>query len=114
MRAFPPKLPQLYNSEYKLNNKKSFSKANETLGLLIKDNIPNVFYNHLMVNERNGLFPGKHICNRILIKKRIKKKLINIIYYSPWINLERITIKLITLNIFCIYNIKILFLFHKM
>ena len=83
MRAFPPKLPQLYNSEYKLNNRKSFSKANETLGLLIKDNIPNVFYNHLLINERNGLFPGKHICNRILIKKRIKKKLINIIYYSP-------------------------------
>ena len=97
MRAFPPKLPKLYNSEYKLNNKKSFSKANETLGLLNKDKIPNVFYNHLMINKKNGLF-NKHRCNRILIKKRIKKKLINIIYYSPWINLKRNIIKLITLN----------------
>ena len=83
LRPYPPILPQIYDYEYKLNNKQSFSKDNETLGLLNKDNIPNVFFNHLMINKRNSLFLIKHKCNRILMKKRIKNKLLNIIYYSP-------------------------------
>ena len=83
LRPFPPKLPQLYNYDYKFNNKKFFSKNNETLGLLNKDNIPNAFYNHLIINKRNNLFNGKYRYNRILMKKRNKKKLIKIIYYFP-------------------------------
>lgn len=83
LRPFPPKLPEIYNWEYILNNKKLFSKDNETLGLLNKDNIPNVFYNHLMINKRNSLFHSKYRYNRILIKKRNKNKLLNIMYYFP-------------------------------
>jgi hypothetical protein len=83
LRPFPPKLPQLYTYKYKINSKLSFSKGNETLALLNKDNIPNVFYNHLMINKRNSLFFSKHRYNRILMKKRNKNKLLSIIYYSP-------------------------------
>ena len=83
LRPFPPKLPEIYNWEYMLNNKKLFSKDNETLGLLNKDNIPNVFFNHIMINKRNSLFHSKYRYNRILLKKRYKNKLLNIMYYFP-------------------------------
>jgi hypothetical protein len=83
LRPFPPKLPQLYNYEYKINNKKAFSKDNETLALLNIGNIPNVFYNHLMINKRSSLFFSKYRYNRILMKKRNKNKLLSIIYYYP-------------------------------
>ena len=75
MKKQPPKLPELLNHDYNLNNVNQNSK-NEAYGEIYKGKIPNIFYGHLMI-DKNGTI------NKSCITQRNKKKLLTIIYYSP-------------------------------
>ena len=78
MNESAPRLPELFSKVYNLSQKKILFKDNDSFGILNKDNIPNVFYNHLINCENN-----KNKYNKILMIERNKKKLLTIIYYSP-------------------------------
>ena len=82
MKEYPPKMPDLFDHIYNIYNKDCLIK-NKTLSILDKDIIPNVFYNHLMINVNNKIL--KNRCKYISssITQRNKKKLITFIYYSP-------------------------------
>jgi hypothetical protein len=82
MKEYPPKMPDLFDHAYNLYNKDCLIK-NRTINILDKGRIPNVFYNHLMVNINNKI--SKNKCKYISssITQRNKKKLITFIYYSP-------------------------------
>ena len=80
LKEYPPKKPELYNHEYKLSNKLKLFKENEKFGILNKDIIPNIFYNHFMIGVNNKKFKKNCIYT---ITQRNKKKLITIVYYLP-------------------------------
>ena len=82
MKSSPPGQPELLLHVYNLNNKNILFKNNETIGILNKGNIPNVYFNHLMIDERYLKFNNKCKYNRISITQRNKNKLLTIIYYS--------------------------------
>lgn len=81
MRKIPPKMPEIYEHVYKFKNNNTLFKDNESLGILNKGNIPNVFFDHLFANRKNKLNKCKY--NKTSTTHRNKKKLITIIYYSP-------------------------------
>ncbi len=83
MKECAPKMPDLFNHEYNIYSKDCLLKKNETSSVLKKGIIPNVFYNHLMININNKITNNKckYISNSITQKN--KKKLITIIYYAP-------------------------------
>ena len=78
----PPKLPSLFSHKYNLKNQKILHKINESFGELNRSNIPNIFYNHLIIDENNITSINKCKYYRISIVQRNKNKLLNIIYYS--------------------------------
>lgn len=82
MKSSPPREPELYLNVYNLNNKNSLLKNNETVGILNKGNIPNVYFNHLMIDEKYLIFNNKCKYNRLSLTQRNKNKLLTIIYYS--------------------------------
>ena len=84
MRENPPKSPELFSHLYNIGLKKTFFKENDSFGIIQKDIIPNVFYNHFLFNESKYSVGNKHKYNKISITQRNKKKLVNIIYISPW------------------------------
>ena len=84
MKASPPRQPELFLHVYNFNNKNSLFKNNETLGILNKGNIPNIYFNHLMIDEKYLIFNNKCKYNRISLTHRNKNKLLTIIYYSRW------------------------------
>jgi len=82
MKSSPPREPELYLHVYNLNNKNSLLKNNETVGILNKGNIPNVYFNHLMIDEKYLIFNNRCKFNRLSLTQRNKNKLLTIIYYS--------------------------------
>ena len=83
LRESPPRSPDLFYHQYNFKNQKIFSKDNENFNVLNRNNIPNVFYNHLIINENNIGFNNKCKYKKISIIKRNKNRLLTIIYYSP-------------------------------
>lgn len=83
MKESPPKASEYFFHIYNIKGLNIFFKNNETFGILNKNIIPNVYYNHLMINDTNKTFNNKHKYNRISVTNRHKKKLLTIIYYSP-------------------------------
>ena len=75
-----PNLPSLYEHDYNLQNK----NTSETYGELNKEIVPNIFYNHLMIDKNSKNYKNnkkKYI--KTSITHRNKKKMLTIIYYSP-------------------------------
>lgn len=83
LRENPPRSPDLFYHKYNFTNQKVLSKDNENFNVLNKNNIPNVFYNHLVINENNIGFNNRCKYKKISITKRNKNRLLTIIYYSP-------------------------------
>lgn len=63
---YPPKIPLLYNKKYIFGN----------------DTIPNVFYNHLIINNKN-LKNKKPTFIKCAATKRFKGKKLTLLYYHP-------------------------------
>ena len=83
MKTIPPKQSELFLHIYNLRNRNILFKNNETVGILNKGNIPIVFFNHLMIEEKYVIFNNnKCKYNRISLTQRNKNKLLTIIYYS--------------------------------
>ena len=76
LKINPPKLPNIYNHDYDLKNVDIMSN-NETYGKITKGTIPVVFFGHLMSENKKSL-------KRLSTTQRNKKKLLTIIYYTPW------------------------------
>ena len=74
MKPKPPITPELFNIMNKLNENSNYYNKN-----IYKNNIPNVFYNHLMI-KNNKCNNNTITCSII---KRTKGKKLNIIYYRP-------------------------------
>ena len=82
IKTNPPKEPELFLHIYNLKIINILFKNNETVGIINKGNIPIVFFNHLMIDEKHLMF-NKCKYNRVSLTQRNKKKLLTIIYYSP-------------------------------
>lgn len=80
LKEYPPKMSELYDHKYNLKNKLKLFKENEAFGILNKDIVSIMFYNHLMVSVNNKKFKKNSIYT---ITQRNKKKLITIVYYLP-------------------------------
>ena len=74
LKPNPPIAPELFNIMNKLNENSNYYNKN-----IYKNNIPNVFYNHLMI-KNNKCNNNTITCSII---KRTKGKKLNIIYYRP-------------------------------
>ncbi len=74
LKPNPPITPELFNIMNKLNENSNYYNKN-----IYKNNIPNVFYNHLMI-KNNKCNNNTITCSLI---KRTKGKKLNIIYYRP-------------------------------
>lgn len=83
MKEIAPKMPPIFNHVYNFKNNSFLYKKNETLGLLYKGTIPNVFYDHLMFDQKNNFDVNKSRYKKISLTQRNKKKLITILYYRP-------------------------------
>lgn len=83
MREKPPIKPELFSHLYIFNNKKTLCKENENFLIKQKGRIPNVFYNHFLINNNIYNFDNKYNYNKISMTQRNKNKLITIIYYTP-------------------------------
>lgn len=83
MKESPTKIPEIFNHVYNMYNKNILLKDNENFSILFKGIIPNVFYNHLMININNKFSTGKCKYIKNSITQRNKKKLLTYIYYSP-------------------------------
>ena len=83
MKSFPPKISNLYDKKYILQqsvykyfiNNNSYKKLNAS-------EVPNIFYNHIMIKNNKKKHENKKF-NSISITNRIKGKLLTILYYSP-------------------------------
>ena len=78
----PPRKPIMFLHKFISYNKNVFSKKNEVIGICDKNLIPNVFYNHLITNERTYINNNLKY-NKFIITQRNKKKLLTVNYYSP-------------------------------
>ena len=74
LKPKPPITPELFIIMNKLNENSNYYNKN-----IYKNNIPNVFYNHLMI-KNNKCNNNTITCSII---KRTKGKKLNIIYYRP-------------------------------
>ena len=74
LKPKPPITPELFIIMNKLNENSNYYNKN-----IYKNNIPNVFYNHLMI-KNNKCNNNTITCSLI---KRTKGKKLNIIYYRP-------------------------------
>ena len=81
MRETPPKSPELFFHLFTLKNKKQLLKENDTFGIIKKDKMPNIFYNHFLFCEKKLSLNYRH--KKISMTQRNKNKLLTIIYYSP-------------------------------
>ena len=80
MTEKPPNMPSLYEHDYNLQNK----NIREAYGEINKDIVPNIFYNHLMIDKNNKNFgDNKKKYFKTSVTHRNKKKILTIIYYSP-------------------------------
>ena len=84
-----PKIPDLFNHEFNLQNKNISNNYNKAFEQINKEIIPNSFYNHLMFSENNNnIINNKKKCFKTSLTERNKNKLLTIIYYSPKIKLN--------------------------
>lgn len=77
----PPTIPELFNLYFLTNNKSNNNYYNKKNYKNYKNNkIPNNFYNHLMIKnkKKNNIYFSSYS-----ITKRIKSKLLTIIFYTP-------------------------------
>ena len=75
----PPKIPGLYIQKYNYENENVFSHSNNTSGIIKESKkVPNVFYNHLVINNKSN---ERYLT--VSINKRNKGKLLKLIYYAP-------------------------------
>ena len=74
MKIKPPKLPNIYDHDYDLQNSNKKPK-NEAYDEIDKGKIPVIFLGHLMTGKKKSL-------NKTCITQRNKKKLLTIIYYT--------------------------------
>ena len=75
----PPSISSLFLHEYNYENKNIFSHSNETNGdINEKEMIPNIFYNHLLINKTKG-----RINVTTSMNQRNLEKLLTVIYYIP-------------------------------
>lgn len=76
LSSLPPTVPELFNNMYILSNKnKSCSNSNNSINI---SKVPNCFYKHLMIKHNNN-----RMYLSCSITKRIKAKLLTIIFYQP-------------------------------
>ena len=84
-----PKIPNLFNHKFSLQNENTSNNYNKTFGELNKEIIPICFYNHLMFNDNdnyNNIICNKKKLFKASLTQRNKNKLLTIIYYSPKTN----------------------------
>ena len=75
----PPKVSRLFMDNYDYENKNIFSYSNDTNGIIKESKkIPNVFYNHLLINNENN----ERYINTSLNKNN-NGKLLTFIFYAP-------------------------------
>ena len=82
LKPLPPAAPELFkliNNMYILSCKSNFFCSNSTYNGHKNNKIPNCFYNHLMIRNKDK---NKNVLS-CSIKKRIKAKLLTIILYQP-------------------------------
>lgn len=82
MKPIPPKCPLLYNHHYNFSNLKNYSFTNESFGEMQKEKVPNIYYNHLMINkfEKTLNYISTSMTTR---NSKNKGKLLTMIFYSP-------------------------------
>ena len=75
----PPKVSTLFIHDYDYENKNIFSHSNETAGdILESKKIPNIFYNHLLINKDKN---ERYITTSL--NKNNHGKLLTFLYYAP-------------------------------
>ena len=75
----PPKVSTLFIHDYDYENKNIFSHLNETVGNIIESKkIPNIFYNHLLINKEKN---ERYITTSL--NKNNHGKLLTFLYYAP-------------------------------
>lgn len=79
LKSSPPTLPELFNNMYILSNDSKNYCGNSNYSGFRINKIPNNFYNHLML-KKNCANKFYFSCS---ITKRIKSKLLTIIFYQP-------------------------------
>lgn len=86
MKEYPPNKPGLYAHDYNLAKENDIDKKSESFGTMNRDTVPIIFYNHLMIGRKGDI---KNVNNKkrylkTSITQRNKKKLLTIIYCSPY------------------------------
>ena len=86
MKEYPPNIPSLYAHDYNLVKENDIDKKSESFGKMNRDSVPIIFYNHLMIGRKGDI---KNVNNKkrylkTSITQRNKKKLLTIIYCSPY------------------------------
>ena len=75
----PPKVSTLFIHDYDYENKNIFSHSNDTSGNIKESKkIPNIFFNHLLINKENN---ERYITTSL--NKSNKGKLLTFIFYAP-------------------------------
>ena len=82
MKKSPPKIPNLFEELYNLENNVNISN-NKTFGILNIKKVSNVFYNHLMIINNSKFPDDKNKCFKASITQRNKSKTLTILYYAP-------------------------------
>ena len=73
------KIPDLFKQNYDYKNENNFSHSNDTYGIIKEPKkVPNVFYNHLLLNNKNN-----ERFTTISFNKNIKGKVVTFIFYAP-------------------------------
>ena len=86
MKEYPPNKPGLYAHDYNLVKENDIDKKSESFGTMNRDTVPIIFYNHLMIGGKWGIknVNNKNRYLKTSITQRNKKKLLTIIYCSPY------------------------------
>ena len=72
------KIPDLFKKNNDYKNKNNFFNSNDTYGIIKEPKVPNVFYNHLLFNNKNN-----ERYTTISFNKNIKGKVVTFIFYAP-------------------------------
>ena len=73
-----PKVNEMYLNKFYIYNVNELSYINNK-----NSNIPNCFFNHLMINNNSNIINFKNNIIISMVAKRFKGKSIKIIYYKP-------------------------------
>jgi hypothetical protein len=84
LKSFPPKKPSLFNNEYIfLENNNKNNTVNKSCIYMDRSKIPNIFYNHLMLQNDEIQKKQNSKYMTISTTNRIKGKLVTILYIRP-------------------------------